>query len=124
MQSIVSYRLLSTKDTLGAMNLYSRSVDAFGDDDIENGGAVAAHVAVALADAQNVAHLETVISVRTDIGRAEGILMERFDLTSAQAFAVCGACHRIATSSSTAWQRSSYGPGRHRADTSGGDRAP
>jgi hypothetical protein len=27
--SIVSYRLFTTKDTLGAMNLYSRTVDAF-----------------------------------------------------------------------------------------------
>jgi GAF domain-containing protein len=87
-QSIVSYRLFTTKDTLGAMNLYSRSLDAFDSDDIENGGALAAHVAVALADAQNVAHLETAISVRTNIGRAEGIMMERFNLTSAQAFAV------------------------------------
>ena len=87
-QSIVSYRLFTTKDTLGAMNLYSRSLDGFDDDDIANGGALAAHVAVALADAKNVAHLETAIGVRTEIGRAEGILMERFDLTPTQAFAV------------------------------------
>ena len=87
-QSIVSYRLFTTKDTLGAMNLYSRTVDAFDDDDIANGGALAAHVAVALADAQNVTHLETAIGVRTDIGRAEGILMERFDLSATQPFAV------------------------------------
>ncbi|MGK2855453.1 MAG: GAF and ANTAR domain-containing protein [Microbacteriaceae bacterium] len=86
--SIVSYRLFTTKDALGAMNLYSHSLDAFDDDDIANGGALAAHVAVALADAQNVAHLETAIGVRTDIGRAEGILMERFDLSETQAFAV------------------------------------
>jgi AmiR/NasT family two-component response regulator len=42
---------------------------------------------VALADAQNVTHLETAINLRTVIGRAEGILMERFDLSPAQAFA-------------------------------------
>ena len=87
-QSIVSYRLFTTKDTLGAMNLYSRTVDAFDEDDVANGEALAAHVAVALADAQNVTHLETAINVRTVIGRAEGILMERFDLSPAQAFAV------------------------------------
>lgn len=86
--SMVSYRLFTTKDTLGAMNLYSRTVDAFDDDDIATGAALAAHVAVALADAQNATHLETAISVRTEIGRAEGILMERFDLTATQAFAV------------------------------------
>ena len=27
-QSVVSYRLFTTKDTLGAMNLYSRTVDS------------------------------------------------------------------------------------------------
>ena len=87
-QSIVSYRLFTTKDTLGAMNLYSRTVDAFDDDDIANGGALAAHVAVALADAQNVRHLETAINVRTDIGRAAGILMDPFDLSATQTFAI------------------------------------
>lgn len=88
MGSIVSYRLFTAEDTLGAMNLYSLRTDAFDTEDIHNGGALAAHVAVALAEAQNVTHLETAISVRTAIGRAEGILMERFDLSPAQAFAV------------------------------------
>lgn len=87
-RSIVSYRLFTAADTLGAMNLYSLRTDAFDAEDIDNGAALAAHVAVALADAQNVTHLETAINVRTVIGRAEGILMERFDLSPAQAFAV------------------------------------
>ena len=86
--SIVSYRLFTADDTLGAMNLYSLRTDAFDTEDIDNGGALAAHVAVALAEAQNVTHLETAINVRTLIGRAEGILMERFDLSPTQAFAV------------------------------------
>jgi len=87
-RSIVSYRLFTAADTLGAMNLYSLRTDAFDTEDLYNGVALAAHVAVALAEAQNVTHLETAISVRTGIGRAEGILMERFDLSPAQAFAV------------------------------------
>ena len=86
--SIVSYRLFTTADTLGAMNLYSLKSDAFDTEDIDTGRALAAHVAVALAEAQNVTHLETAISARTAIGRAEGILMERFDLSPEQAFAV------------------------------------
>ena len=86
--SIVSYRLFTAEDTLGAMNLYSLRTDAFDTEDIHNGGALAAHVAVSLAEAQNVTHLETAINVRTVIGRAEGILMERFNLSPAQAFAV------------------------------------
>lgn len=43
---------------------------------------------VALAEARNVTHLEIAITARTVIGRAEGILMERFDLSATQAFAV------------------------------------
>lgn len=87
-RSIVSYRLFTSADTLGAMNLYSLRTDAFDTEDIYHGVALAAHVAVALAEAQNVTHLEAAISVRTSIGRAEGILMERFDLSPTQAFAV------------------------------------
>ena len=85
---IVSYRLFSTEHTLGALNLYSLAPDAFDADDIANGEALAAHVGVALAASQHAEHLETGMANRTVIGRAEGILMERFDITPEQAFAV------------------------------------
>jgi GAF domain-containing protein len=85
---ILSYRLFTSESTLGAMNLYSRKPGAFDSDDINNGQALAAHVAVALAASQNVENLELAISTRTAIGRAEGILMERFDIDPDQAFAV------------------------------------
>jgi GAF domain-containing protein len=86
--SIVSYRLYTTEDTLGAMNLYSTRLDAFDADDIDNGQALAAHVGVALAASINAENLEMAISSRTVIGRAEGILMERFGISPDQAFAV------------------------------------
>ena len=86
--SIVSYRLFTTQDTLGAMNLYSTKPDAFDAEDIDNGQALAAHVGVALAAAQNAENLETAIINRTTIGRAEGILMERFGMSADMAFAV------------------------------------
>ena len=70
------------------MNLYSLKPEAFDDDDINNGQALAAHVGVALAASQNAANLQTAISTRTLIGRAEGILMERFGMRPDQAFAV------------------------------------
>jgi len=87
-RSIVSYRLYTTRDTLGALNLYSRRPDAFDTDDIYNGLALAAHVAVALAASQQVENLELALGTRTVIGQAEGILMERFEIPAAQAFAV------------------------------------
>lgn len=86
--SIVSYRLYTTQDTLGAMNLYSAELDAFDSDDINNGQALAAHAGVALAASQHAENLEMAITNRTVIGRAEGILMERFGIPAHQAFAV------------------------------------
>ncbi|MFA6574782.1 MAG: GAF and ANTAR domain-containing protein [Nocardioides sp.] len=86
--SIVSYRLYTAQDTLGAMNLYSVKPDAFDADDVTTGHALAAHVGVAMAASQNAEHLEMAITNRTVIGRAEGILMERFAMAPDQAFAV------------------------------------
>jgi GAF domain-containing protein len=86
--SIVSYRLFTTKDTLGALDLYSRKTNAFDSDDIYIGQALAAHVAVALSASQHVEQLELGMANRTIIGQAEGILMERFHLPAIRAFAV------------------------------------
>lgn len=84
--SIVSYRLFSTESTLGALNLYGKSKAAFTADDVQDGFALAAHVGVALAGAQEVENLEKALAGRTVIGQATGILMERFDLTPDRAF--------------------------------------
>ena len=85
---MLRYRLFTTGETLGALNLYSRSLDAFDPDDINNGYYLAAHLAIALAGAETTEQLTSAIASRTAIGQAEGILMERFDLQPAQAFAV------------------------------------
>jgi hypothetical protein len=69
-------------------NLYSRSLDAFDPDDLNNGYYLAAHLAIAIAGAETTEQLTSAIASRTAIGQAEGILMERFDLLPAQAFAV------------------------------------
>ena len=84
--SIVSYRLFATDTTLGALNLYGKSRSAFTTDDVHDGIALAAHVGVALAGAQEVENLEKALGGRTVIGQATGILMERFDLTPERAF--------------------------------------
>lgn len=86
--SVVSYRLFTTTDTLGAMNLYSCVTGRFTTDEIYNGQALAAHVAVALAEARHAENLERAVTTRTVIGQAEGILMERFNITAEQAFNV------------------------------------
>ena len=85
---MLRYRLFTTGETLGALNLYSRSLDAFDPDEINSGHYLAAHLAIAIAESETTAQLTSAIASRTVIGQAEGILMERFDLLPAQAFAV------------------------------------
>ncbi|MCW2770859.1 MAG: hypothetical protein JWR27_2292 [Aeromicrobium sp.] len=78
-------QLFVTKDTLGALNLYSTQVEAFDSDDEAAALALAAHVAVALTAAKEFESLVSAIASRTVIGQAEGMLMERY---KHQAFAV------------------------------------
>ena len=88
LRSSVSYRLYSTDGDLGALNLYGKAASAFTVEDIQDGLALAAHVGVALAAAQEVENLEKALGGRTVIGQATGILMERFDLDPDRAFSV------------------------------------
>ena len=87
-RSLMSFRLFTREHTLGALNLYSRVDDAFDGDDREHGMAMAAHIAVAVAAAQEVEQLTTALDSRTLTAQAVGILMERFELRPDAAFAV------------------------------------
>lgn len=87
-RSVLSCRLFTHGDVLGALTLYSRTPDAFDADAHEEGVAIAAHVAIAIAASQEIHHLSVGLDTRTVIGQATGLLMERFDLDAARAFAV------------------------------------
>lgn len=87
-QSSLSYRLFTTGRSLGALNLFSRRTNAFTDEDVLDGLALAAHVAVALAAAMKEDQLLRALRTRTTIGQAQGILMERFDIDADHAFDV------------------------------------
>ena len=82
----VGVRLFDTKNSQGALNLYSTHVGAF--DDIETLSGLFAHQAgVAIAYAQHVENLEEAVKTRTTIGQAVGIVMERYKLDDERAFA-------------------------------------
>ncbi len=87
-RSMLCYQLFIKEDSLGALNLYSETVDGFDHHDRTVGWAFAAHVAVALAGSREIDQLQAAIASRTRIGQAEGILMERFQLSPEQAFDV------------------------------------
>jgi hypothetical protein len=74
--------------TVGALNLFDPAVDSFGGRDNAIAQVYADHAAVAVANARSESTLWQAIEARKLIGQAQGILMERFDLSDDQAFAV------------------------------------
>ncbi len=87
--SVVAYQLFlhrNDDDRFGALNLYGRSPDAFDEESIGLGEVFAAQCAASLAFA--IAHegAQAALQSRDVIGQAKGILMERHQLTAADAF--------------------------------------
>ena len=87
-RSMLCVRLYVEQDNLGALNLYSRGVNGFDVSQQAEALSLAAHVAIALTGAREIEHLHDSVASRTIIGQAQGILMERFDIDAARAFAV------------------------------------
>jgi GAF domain-containing protein len=79
--------------TIGALNNYARTPDAFGDADVRLGEEVAAFVAIAVGNAEaadratsDVTNMRQAMASRSVIEQAKGILMERYKVTAEQAF--------------------------------------
>jgi GAF domain-containing protein len=88
MRSILSVRLASPKDVVGALNLYSRTESAFDDDGVVMAHIYAAHASNAIAATAEVEHLQTAMQSRHLIGVAQGLLMQRYGLSEEAAFQV------------------------------------
>jgi transcriptional regulator with GAF, ATPase, and Fis domain len=71
----------------GSLNVYSRNVDAFDDEDVAVTKMLAAHASVAMAASRTRSELYAALGTRTTIGQAQGILMHAFNIDSDQAFA-------------------------------------
>jgi transcriptional regulator with GAF, ATPase, and Fis domain len=87
-RSMLCFQLFVTHDTLGALNLYSGRLNAFESEHRTTGLALAAHVAVALSSAQDVAVQKSAVLGASVIGQAQGMLMQRYELLPSQAFLV------------------------------------
>jgi GAF domain-containing protein len=87
-RSLVSSRMYTDQETIGTLSAYSEHPDAFDTDDQAVAQMLALHAAVALDNARKVERLWLAVDARKRIGEAQGILMERFDLSADQAFAV------------------------------------
>lgn len=86
--SVLAIRLANETETLGALNLYAAATDAFTRDDVDVALVYAAHATNAMKTAQLVSGLTTAVETRHLIGVAQGILMQRFELTMDDAFEV------------------------------------
>jgi hypothetical protein len=86
--SMLSLQLYVEGEDLGALNLYSAGIDAFGDESEHVGLLLASHAGVALAGAQRQDRLLAAVDTRDLIGQAKGILMERYKITAEEAFTV------------------------------------
>jgi len=95
---MLCFQLFTDGDSLGSLNLYSEQVGAFDDDALAVGLTLAAQTAVALQTSRQIETQARGIATRTVIGQAQGILMERFDLTADTAFEVL---RRISQDSNT-----------------------
>jgi len=87
-RSVLSARMSTGASDLGSLNLFHAEPDAFDHDDEAVSAILARHAAVALASVRQAEHLWLAIDARKLVGQAQGILMERFDLSADQAFAV------------------------------------
>lgn len=90
-RSMLSFQLFVDGDNLGALNVYGNTVGAFEDADEQIGQLVASHAAIAFADAQNLGRLNASLINQEIVGQAKGILMERYKISSAQAFTLIDA---------------------------------
>lgn len=85
-RSILAFELFTGEDTTGALNFYSHAANAFDDDSVELGLALATHAALAWNMVRRDEQFRSALASRDIIGQAKGILMERFAIDALQAF--------------------------------------
>ncbi len=85
--SMMGVRLFLGEDTMGALNLYSRTADAFDGHHQALAQVFASHASVAMKAAISEQGLHRALATRDFIGQAKGVLMERRRLSGEEAFA-------------------------------------
>jgi len=86
--SVLSLRLSTPNQVLGALNLYAAATAAFDPTDVAVASIFARHAADALDVAQERKGLRIALRSRQLIGVAQGMLMQRYELTLDQSFEV------------------------------------
>ena len=85
-RSMLAVQLFVGDDNLGALNIYATRSNAFTDHDESIAMLLAAHAAIAMRGRATETNLRIALGTRDLIGRATGILMERYKVTDIEAF--------------------------------------
>lgn len=86
LRSVLTYQLHTTAHDAGALNIYGGAAGAFNVEDEAIGATLAVHASSMLAAEANAARHETVLADCETVGRATGVLMERFHLDARHAY--------------------------------------
>jgi GAF domain-containing protein len=85
-RSILSFRLFTSEQTIGALNVYADDPQAFDDESEDIGYALATHAALAWDTERREGQFRSALASRDVIGQAKGMLMERFGVDAVRAF--------------------------------------
>lgn len=85
-RSILSFRLFTSDETIGALNLFAERPHAFDEQAEEIGYVLATHAALAWDTVRRECQFRSALASRDLIGQAKGILMARFNIDAIQAF--------------------------------------
>ena len=96
--SVMAIRLHTERETLGALNLYSRTRGAFDDEAVDIAVVYAAHATDAMSKARLVTGLRAALESRHVIGMAQGVLAAKYDISFERAFEVL---HRYSNDTNT-----------------------
>ena len=85
-RSIAAFQLFTTRDAVGALNLYSDDPGAFDQESRDLGYIFAAHAATVWGALQRGEQFRSALASRDTIGQAKGMIMERYSVNAIQAF--------------------------------------
>ncbi|MEW5813635.1 MAG: GAF and ANTAR domain-containing protein [Actinomycetota bacterium] len=85
-RSGLSFKLYTSSQTAGALNLFAVTPNAFDAKDENIGAILAAHAAAAILASRQQEQLQSALSTRDRIGQAKGIIMERYNVDDVAAF--------------------------------------
>jgi transcriptional regulator with GAF, ATPase, and Fis domain len=85
-RSALSFKLYTSKNTAGALNLFALEPNVFDSQSEAIGSVLAAHAAAAILASRHGEQLQSALTSRDLIGQAKGIIMERYKVDSVRAF--------------------------------------